>query len=141
MVMEYGMSEKLGPISFGKEQGEVFLGRDIGHSRDFSEEVASMIDKEIRSLVDEAYKRAETILSENEDKLHEVAKALLEKEKLTAEEFNAIMDGKGLKEISADIIKEETPKEENTLNEGFNPGEVKLQAEEAKIEDIKKEEI
>ncbi|WP_454052571.1 ATP-dependent zinc metalloprotease FtsH [Clostridium sp. Marseille-Q7071] len=141
MVMEYGMSEKLGPISFGKEQGEVFLGRDIGHSRDFSEEVASMIDKEIRSLVDEAYKRAETILSENEDKLHEVAKALLEKEKLTAEEFNAIMDGKGLKEISADIIKEETPKEENTLNEGFNPGEVKLQVEEAKIEDIKKEEI
>jgi len=141
MVMEYGMSEKLGPISFGKEQGEVFLGRDIGHSRDFSEEVASMIDTEIRSLVDEAYKRAETILSENEDKLHEVAKALLEKEKLTAEEFNAIMDGKGLKEISADIIKEETPKEENTLNEGFNPGEVKLQVEEANIEDIKKEEI
>lgn len=141
MVMEYGMSEKIGPISFGKEQGEVFLGRDIGHSRDFSEEVASMIDKEIKSLIDEAYRRAETILSENENKLHEVAKALLEKEKLTAEEFNAIMDGKGLEEISTDIIKEETLKEENTSNENLNPEEVKLQVEEAKIEDVKKEEI
>lgn len=141
MVMEYGMSEKIGPISFGKEQGEVFLGRDIGHSRDFSEEVASMIDKEIKSLIDEAYRRAETILSENENKLHEVAKALLEKEKLTAAEFNAIMDGKGLEEISTDIIKEETPKEENTSNENLNPEEVKLQVEEAKIEDVKKEEI
>jgi cell division protease FtsH len=141
MVMEYGMSEKIGPISFGKEQGEVFLGRDIGHSRDFSEEVASMIDKEIKSLIDEAYRRAETILSENENKLHEVAKALLEKEKLTAKEFNAIMDGKGLEEISTDIIKEETPKEENTSNENLNPEEVKLQVEEAKIEDVKKEEI
>ncbi|GAA0123890.1 MAG: ATP-dependent zinc metalloprotease FtsH [Clostridium argentinense] len=141
MVMEYGMSEKLGPISFGKEQGEVFLGRDIGHSRDFSEEIASMIDDEVRSLVNEAYKRAETILSENEDKLHEVAKALLEKEKLTAEEFNAIMDGKGLGEISTDIIKEEAPKEEESSNDDFNSEEVKLQVEKANIKDVKKEEI
>ncbi|MGL4731971.1 MAG: ATP-dependent zinc metalloprotease FtsH [Clostridium sp.] len=114
MVMEYGMSEKLGPISFGKEQGEVFLGRDIGHSRDFSEEVASLIDKEIRELVEEAYNRAETILSENADKLHAVAKALMEREKLTAEEFNMIMDGKELEPLES--------KEESVVTEEVTEG-------------------
>ncbi|WP_040330854.1 ATP-dependent zinc metalloprotease FtsH [Clostridium ihumii] len=111
MVMEYGMSEKLGPISFGKEQGEVFLGRDLGHSRDFSEEVASLIDKEIRELVGEAYERAQTILTENVDKLHAVAQALMEREKLTAEEFNTIMDGKSLDEL---VKNEEKQLEENS---------------------------
>lgn len=119
MVMEYGMSDALGPISFGKEDGEVFMGRDFGRTRDFSEEVASNIDKEIKSLVSEAYQRAETILRENVDKLHDVAGALIEREKLVAEEFNAIMEGKTLEqyyaqkrlleinnegEISADVI-------------------------------------
>ena len=113
MVMEYGMSEKLGPISFGKEQGEVFLGRDLGHSRDFSEEVASLIDKEIRELVGEAYERAQTILTENVDKLHAVAQALIEREKLTAEEFNTIMDGKSLDEL----VKNEEKQLEGNSNE------------------------
>lgn len=98
MVMEYGMSEELGPISFGKEDGEVFMGRDFGRTRDFSEEVAAKIDEEIRALVNEAYNRTETILKENVDKLHDVAKALIEKEKLVAEEFEAIMDGKTLEQ-------------------------------------------
>lgn len=102
MVMEYGMSDTLGPISFGKEDGEVFMGRDFGRTRDFSEEVASNIDKEIKSLIDEAYQRTETILKENIDKLHDVAGALIEREKLVAEEFNAIMEGKTLEEYYAE---------------------------------------
>lgn len=102
MVMEYGMSDALGPISFGKEDGEVFMGRDFGRTRDFSEEVASNIDKEIKSLIDEAYQRTETILKENIDKLHDVAGALIEREKLVAEEFNAIMEGKTLEEYYAE---------------------------------------
>ncbi|WP_291571038.1 ATP-dependent zinc metalloprotease FtsH [Clostridium sp. UBA4548] len=116
MVMEYGMSDVLGPISFGKDDSEVFLGRDIGRARDFSDEVASTIDREIRGLITEAYQRAEKILNENIDKLHDVAKALLEKEKLTAEEFNAIMEGKSLDEIAIDkIIKDSTEKAREDL--------------------------
>lgn len=116
MVMEYGMSDVLGPISFGKDDSEVFLGRDIGRARDFSDEVASTIDREIRGLITEAYQRAEKILNENIDKLHDVAKALLEKEKLTAEEFNAIMEGKSLDEIAVDkLIKDSTEKAREDL--------------------------
>jgi len=115
MVMEYGMTDALGPISFGKEDGEVFMGRDFGRTRDFSEEVASKIDREIKALIDEAYERTETILKENIDKLHDVAKALLEREKLTAEEFNAIMEGKTLAEFDAEKIVLDSPKEKNDV--------------------------
>ncbi|MEW8995986.1 ATP-dependent zinc metalloprotease FtsH [Clostridium sp.] len=115
MVMEYGMTAALGPISFGKDDGEVFMGRDFGRARDFSEEVASKIDREIKALIDEAYERTETILKENIDKLHDVAKALLEREKLTAEEFNAIMEGKTLAEFDAERIVLNSPKEENDV--------------------------
>ncbi|WP_234117037.1 ATP-dependent zinc metalloprotease FtsH [Clostridium hydrogenum] len=90
MVMEYGMSEALGTISFGKDQDEVFLGRDLGTSRNFSEEIAAKIDREIKRLIDDAYSRAERLLSENMPKLDAVARALLEKEKLEADEFEEI---------------------------------------------------
>lgn len=93
MVMEYGMSEKLGTITFGSGHDEVFLGRDLGKSKNYSEEVASEIDKEVKSLVDVAYNRAENILKEHIGKLHAVAEALLEKEKIGAEEFKAIVKG------------------------------------------------
>ncbi len=92
MVMEYGMSDALGPIAFGSDHNEVFLGRDIGRGRNVSEEVSSQIDREVRDLVDEAYKTAERLLSENLSKLHAVAQALLEKEKIEAEEFYNIFD-------------------------------------------------
>ncbi|KEZ87667.1 cell division protein FtsH [Clostridium sulfidigenes] len=115
MVMEYGMTDALGPISFGKDDGEVFMGRDFGRTRDFSEEVASKIDREIKALIDEAYERTETILKENIDKLHDVAKALLEREKLTAEEFNAIMEGKTLAEFDAEKVVVDSPKAENDI--------------------------
>ena len=92
MVMEYGMSEKIGTISYGTDQNEVFLGRDLGRGRNFSEEVGAKIDKEIKALIDEAYNKAETLLKKNIDKLHAVAGALLEKEKLEGQEFLQIFD-------------------------------------------------
>lgn len=92
MVMEYGMSDKIGTISYGSDQNEVFLGRDLGRGRNFSEEIGVEIDKEIKSLIDEAYNKAETLLKENIEKLHAVAGALLEKEKLEGEEFLRIFD-------------------------------------------------
>ena len=92
MVMEYGMSEKLGTISYGSDNNEVFLGRNLGHSRNFSEEVGAEIDREVKRLVDEAYTKAENLLRENISKLHAVAMALLEKEKIDGEEFRRIFD-------------------------------------------------
>lgn len=92
MVMEYGMSEKLGAISYSSDNNEVFLGRNLGHGRNFSEEVGSEIDKEVKSFIDEAYNRAKTLLSQNINKLHAVAAALLEKEKIDGEEFNKIFN-------------------------------------------------
>ena len=89
--MEYGMSDTLGPISFGNDHNEVFLGRDLGKSRNFSEQVAFKIDSEVKDLISEAYEKAEKILYENIDKLHAVAKELLLKEKLEGAEFEAII--------------------------------------------------
>jgi len=93
MVMRYGMSEKLGTIQFGNDQEEVFLGRDINNVKNYSDEIAAVIDVEVKNIIDKAYKRAENILREQENKLHAVAKVLLEKEKIEDEEFEAIMQG------------------------------------------------
>jgi cell division protease FtsH len=87
MVMEYGMSENLGPMTLGHKQEEVFLGRDLTRGRNYSEEVAASIDKEVRNIIDKCYIKAKTLLSENVNKLHKVAQALLEREKLDEEEF------------------------------------------------------
>lgn len=92
MVTEYGMSDKLGPMTFGNAHDEVFLGRDFTRSRNYSEEVASEIDKEIRNIIEGAYNKAETLLRENINKLNKVAEALLEKEKLEAEEFEEVFN-------------------------------------------------
>ena len=92
MVMEYGMSEKLGTISYGTDNNEVFLGRNLGHGRNFSEEVGAEIDREVKRFIDEAYERAETLLSQIINKLHAVAAALLEKEKIDGEEFIKIFN-------------------------------------------------
>ncbi|MGG5463145.1 ATP-dependent zinc metalloprotease FtsH [Clostridium sp. B9] len=92
MVMEYGMSDEIGPISFGGDDGgEVFLGRDLGKSRNVSEQTSAKIDKEIKKLIDEAYERAEKILSENMSKLNAVTDVLLEKEKIDGAEFQEIV--------------------------------------------------
>ena len=92
MVMEYGMSDKIGTISYGSDNNEVFLGRDLGRGRNFSEEVGAMIDKEIKSLISNAYNTAEELLKENVNKLHAVASTLLEKEKIDGTEFEEIFE-------------------------------------------------
>ena len=92
MVMEYGMSDKIGTISYGSDNNEVFLGRDLGRGRNFSEEVGAMIDKEIKSLISNAYNTAEELLKKNVNKLHAVASTLLEKEKIDGKEFEEIFE-------------------------------------------------
>ena len=92
MVTKYGMSERLGTITFGSGQEEVFLGRDFAQQRNFSEETAGIIDEEVKKIIDRAYTAARQILNENIDKLHVVASILLEKEKIDGEEFEAIFN-------------------------------------------------
>ena len=94
MVMRYGFSEKLGPMVYGSDENEIFLGRDISQGRHYSDEVASDIDAEIRLFIDNAYDRAEKILTEHRDRLEAVAAVLLEKEKVSGEEFERIMEEK-----------------------------------------------
>ncbi len=96
MVCEWGMSDKIGPITFGKKSEEIFIGREIAHHRDYSESTAVMIDQEVKRFVESAANRAMKILKENEDKLHNMAEALLEREVLDGSEIDAIIQGKKL---------------------------------------------
>ena len=91
MICEYGMSEKIGPVTFGHRQDQVFLGRDIARDKDYSEEVAAEIDKEVRAFLDDAYAATEKLLNENMDKLHLIAEALIERETLEKEEIADIV--------------------------------------------------
>ena len=92
MVTIYGMSERIGAIMFGQGQGEVFLGRDLAQTKNYSEETAAVIDEEIKKIIDKAYNTAREILSNNIDKLHIVAGILLEKEKIDGQEFDAVFN-------------------------------------------------
>ena len=103
MVTRYGFSDKLGPVVYGQNQDEVFLGRDISMSRNYSENIAADIDLEIRALVDEAYESAEKILTDHMDQLHLVAHYVFHHEKIDGETFRKLMEG----ELS--LSGEETP--------------------------------
>lgn len=92
MVTTYGMSDELGPMAYGTNDDEVFLGRDFNKIRNYSEEVAAKIDKEMRRIIDNAYHKTETLLSENMEKLERVAQALLEKETITGKEFEMLFE-------------------------------------------------
>lgn len=92
MVTSYGMSKDLGPMTFGTHNEHVFLGRDFGHEKNYSEEVAFKIDKEVKSIVDEQYKRAKQLLIDNRDIMEELVKVLLEKETLDKEEVDEIIE-------------------------------------------------
>ena len=92
MVTIYGMSERIGAIMFGQSQGEVFLGRDLAQTKNYSEETAAVIDEEIKKIIYKAYNTAREILSNNIDKLHIVAGILLEKEKIDGQEFDAVFN-------------------------------------------------
>jgi len=87
MVVRYGMSEKLGMINYENDGDEVFIGRDLAHTKPYSDKTAAAIDEEVRAIIDECYKEAEKILREHEKVLHEVSKLLIEKERITREEF------------------------------------------------------
>ena len=92
MITEYGMSEVLGPINFGSGEEDVFIGRDLLRSKNFSEEIAATIDKEVKSIVDKCYQKAKDILTENKDKVELIVKYLLEKETLSGEDFRHIFE-------------------------------------------------
>ncbi len=93
MVTEFGMSKKLGPVAFGKKEEMIFLGRSISEERNYSDEVAYEIDKEVRRIIDEAYEQAKSILTAQKAKLIEIAAVLIERETLDGEEFEALFDG------------------------------------------------
>ena len=112
MVTKYGMSEKLGPIAFGSDNNEVFLGKNYGQVRNYSESVASEIDDEIESIIRNAYQRTESLLTEHIDKLHIIAQKLFENEKMSGEEFASIMNEEKAVEAEETVtVTEETTEE------------------------------
>lgn len=125
MVTRYGMSEKLGPIAFGQNNDEVFLGKDYNHMRNYSEAVASQIDDEVEKIILNAYKQTEDILTEHIDKLHAVALELVKREKLTGDEFKRIMNGEELEPLFADEDKDEAKPETETNSDAKSEPEAK----------------
>jgi len=116
MICEYGMSERLGPLTLGRKHRQVFLGKDIMEDRNYSEEVAYAIDQEIRQLIDKCYSMAEKIILENMEKLRKLAETLLEREVLEADDIDRILEGR---EIEEDVIVTAQPegKEKKPENE------------------------
>ncbi len=110
MVCEWGMSEKLGPITFGQKDQEIFLGREISQHRDYSEKVAVEIDSEVRTIVTTAQKKAEKIIEDNIDLLHNLAKALLEHEILDGEQIDRVVNGEVINTIAFTSNGDEAPK-------------------------------
>jgi len=115
MVFQWGMSEKMGPIAYGKSQEHIFMGRDFGNTREFSEEIAAELDKEVKRIVDTQYELAKNLLNENRDMLEYIAKELLEKETLDQNEFDALMN-KVRKIRNGELIEE-------TITENTDSGE------------------
>ena len=117
MVTKYGMSEKLGPITYGSDNNEVFLGRDMGHIRNYSEEIASEIDAEVRNIISVAYEKTEKILSDNMDRLHKVAEFLFHHEKMDGQQFEKIMRGEEEPEKLPEQGQPENSEPSNEANE------------------------
>lgn len=116
MVTKYGMTKELGCICYGKDNSAVFLGRDMGHTQDYSEKTAAKIDELILEIVNNAYDRAETILKDNIDKLHEVAAYLIKHEKMGGDDFEAVMNGTYVEPVEA----EDAESEEDNANTAEN---------------------
>jgi len=134
MVMEYGMSDNLGPVSFGyKDEHQVFLGRDISRQRNYSEEIAYAIDKEIRRIIDECYAEADRLIRENRSKLDELAHTLLEQETLRGEEVAEIMEGRKPEAVEAkpETAETETVPEVDTSAAAPESGESEPESDEA----------
>jgi len=116
MVTEWGMSKKVGPVVFGKNEEQVFLGRDLSHTRNYSEEVAGLIDSEVRSILEGCHSKANELIVQNRETLDRMVEALLEKETLTREEIDLICEGKSIADLLQNENQEakEEEKEPNT---------------------------
>jgi len=127
MVTKYGMSDKLGPITYGQDGSNPFLGKEMGHVSNYSEQTASEIDGEIQRIISTAYQQTEEILKEHMDELHRLAGVLFEQEKLDAEAFLEVMSGNLLPGVSAEPALEEPEEEPEALpapdGEGGGAGE------------------
>ncbi len=108
MVTKYGMSDALGPINYGGSSNEVFIGRDMGQVKDYSDETAAKIDAEVHRIISGAYSSSEKLLNENMDKLHEVAGYLMKHEKMSGEDFSAMMNGTFTEPVETDASEETT---------------------------------
>jgi len=116
MIMEYGMSDEIGPLTLGRKTEQVFLGRDIARDRNYSEEVAFAIDKEVRKIIDDCYEKARKLLQENMDKLHLIANTLMDKETLDSDEFTALIEGRTVEEVKKErLAREEAKNKEKSI--------------------------
>ena len=109
MVCEWGMSDKLGPVTYGEKEEHIFLGKEIRRNVDYSEQTAQEIDREVRGIIDTCYQRSKKILLDNKDKLISLAETLLKKEVLDRQEIDAILSGKVLPQVDlpqADEVKQ-----------------------------------
>lgn len=144
MVMKYGMSDVLGPVQFGDDGGEVFIGKEIAHSRNYGEAVAATIDSEVKRIMDTSYEAALRLVKENIEALHAAAKVLIEKEKITGDEFRqilkdpktalSVMLSQNAAETQEDEKEEVKPLEE-TEEDVTNEEENKQEIEETKTEE------
>ncbi len=130
MVTKYGMSDKLGPMTFGPEHDEVFIGRDLAQTRNYGEQVAAEIDTEIRTIIENAYVECERLLTDNLDKLHRVANALITREKLDGPQFEKVFDG--IEELPEPEITDEIKKEIDIISENI---EEKIAIEKEKVQE------
>ena len=124
MVCEWGMSQRMGPLTFGHKEEQVFLGRDIARQQDYSEDTAIKIDQEVKRIVEDNYQRARKILTDNQDLLEQLAEALLEREILTAEDVQRIVDGLPLeaqKSVTQERTEERDEKETDEEKEHKTP--------------------
>lgn len=115
MVTQFGMSDKVGPMTLGRKQHEVFLGRDIVDDRNYSEEVAFVVDQEVRSILEGAYGKVRELLTENRDKLDRLAETLLEKEVIEAGELDAILNPENL-EVGESAVETPPPAGEEQIS-------------------------
>lgn len=126
MVTKYGMSEKLGPICYGSSNDEVFIGRDMGHVKNYSDETASEIDEEVHRLIMSGYEKTERILREHMDKLHQVAQFLFINEKMSAEEFAEMMKNETPASLEAETAEQEPVIQEEEKHSQWNPDEDRI---------------
>ena len=140
MVVDYGMSEKLGPMQFGNSQGQVFLGRDLGHEQNYSDQIAYDIDLEIRNIIMQCYERAKEILTKYSDKVHLVANTLLERETLVKEEIIALIEKGSLDDLdqtAKDASKDPSDEKTDNKSSGGEEPKVKILSQDQKKTETK----